>query len=62
MPAPAYDIFRVDAKGVLWLASAETAQEAAARAQEFAADKPGEYLVLNQRTGEKTALRAAAGN
>jgi hypothetical protein len=56
MFAPPYDIFQVDAEGVLWLASAETAEEAAAKAEEFAARKPGEYLVLNHITGEKTRL------
>jgi hypothetical protein len=58
------DIFHVEPSGVLWVESAATLEDAKARIQQFAARKPGEYVVLNQLTGDKlvfNAGRASAG-
>jgi len=50
------DVFRVDTRGVLWLESAPSIERATVRVQELAADLPGEYLVLDHRTGNKFAV------
>ena len=47
------DVFRVENGGVLWLESAESLECAKARVQELAASSPGEYLILDQKTGKK---------
>jgi hypothetical protein len=48
------DIFRVAPTGdVLWLESAATLECAKVRIEELAARSPGEYLVLDQQTGNK---------
>jgi hypothetical protein len=52
-PHSPVDIFRVDAKGVLWLESSRTIDEARARIQQLGAQTSGEYMVLNQTTGSK---------
>ena len=51
------DVFRVEASGVRWLESASCIESASARVQELAMDSPGEYLVLDHRTGNKYAVR-----
>jgi hypothetical protein len=51
------DIFRVDPKGVLWLESLGSVDEAKARIQLLAAQDPGEYVVLNQTTGTKLTIK-----
>lgn len=60
MTAP-FDIFQAEADGrVLWIESAETLDDAEARIREYAARRPGEYLVLNQLTGTKLRIKAEA--
>ena len=45
-----FDIFRVDAGGtVVWLQSEATLEAAKARAEQFTAHSPGDYLVLNRK-------------
>ena len=51
------DVFRVEARGVPWLESAPSIERATARVQELAMESPGEYLVLDQRTGNKYAVK-----
>jgi hypothetical protein len=51
------DIFRVDAKGALWLESSRTIDEAKARIQQLGAKNAGEYMLLNQTTGNKLLIR-----
>ena len=47
------DIFRIESHGVLWLESAATLEDAKARIAEFGRRQSGDYLVLNQLTGNK---------
>jgi len=47
------DIFRIERHGVLWLESAATLEDAKARIAEFGRRHSGDYLVLNQLTGNK---------
>jgi hypothetical protein len=54
---PSFDIFLIETDSVRWLESAANFEEAAARAQEFASKRPGEYLLLNQKTGNKHFLK-----
>jgi len=56
------DIFRVEPKGVLWLESTGSVDEARARIQLLGAQKPGEYVVLNQTTGNKLMIVADGMN
>jgi hypothetical protein len=56
------DIFRVEPKGVLWLESSTSVDEARARIQMLGLQNPGEYVVLNQTTGNKLMIKADGMN
>jgi hypothetical protein len=56
------DIFRIEPKGVLWLESTVSVDEARARIQLLGAQKPGQYVVLNQTTGNKLTIVADGMN
>src|ERR1700745_3507074 len=51
------DIFRVETRGVRWLESAATLECAEVRVKKLALESPGEYIVLDQRTGNKHVIR-----
>jgi hypothetical protein len=52
-----FDIFRIETNGgVLWIESAATLENAKARVQELGMRSPGEYLLLNQETGNKLVI------
>lgn len=60
MIAP-FDIFLTEAGGSLrWLEAAETLEDAKARVQELALCSPGEYVLLDQRTGNKIVIESDA--
>jgi len=51
------DIFKTDPDGsVLWRGAAETLIAAKLRIQRLALSSPGEYFVLNQRTGDRISI------
>jgi hypothetical protein len=52
------DIFQMETAGVRWLESAPNLEHAKARVKEFAANSPGEYVVLDQKTGNKIVIRS----
>lgn len=52
------DIFRVDPKGVLWLESSASVDEAKARIQQLRADASHEYIILDQTTNTKVVVKA----
>jgi hypothetical protein len=57
MTAP-FDIFEKEKSGtVLWLGSAISMEDAQVRIQRHAASTSGEYLVLNQQTGNKLIVK-----
>jgi|HubBroStandDraft_2_1064218.scaffolds.fasta_scaffold357472_2 hypothetical protein len=57
MTAP-FDIFQAESNGsVRWLGSAESIADAKARVQQHSATSPGEYLLLNQKTGSKLVIK-----
>lgn len=51
------DVFRVDTRGLRWLESAASIESAKARVEELSLASPGEYLALDQRTGNKYAIK-----
>lgn len=57
MTAP-LDIFEMEKGGtVVWLGSAITLDDAKSRIRLFAERTSGEYLVLNQKTGNKQVIK-----
>jgi hypothetical protein len=57
---PPFDIFKVDARGHRWMEAAADLQRAKARVKVLAASSPGEYLILNQKTGETISIKPPA--
>jgi hypothetical protein len=53
----AVDIFRLDPKGVLWLESSASVDEAKARIRQLAAQASEEYVILDQATGTKLVIK-----
>jgi hypothetical protein len=59
----AFDIFRAENNGsILWIGSAANEAEAKARIQEQGMGSPGDYLLLNQKTGNKLVIRQGGVN
>jgi hypothetical protein len=52
------DIFQLEADGVRWLGAAPTLEVAKTRIKEFALKSPGEYVVLDQRSGNKVVFNS----
>lgn len=53
-----FDIFRTETKGgVLWIGSAATVEEAKARVLELATRSPGDYFLLDQKTGKRLVIQ-----
>jgi hypothetical protein len=51
------DIFKTESDGgVLWRGAAETVVAAKAFVKKLAASSPGEYLILDQHTGERVVV------
>jgi hypothetical protein len=51
------DIFQADSDGrILWRGSADSLEAAKAWIQKLAASAPGEYLILDQHTGERVLV------
>ena len=55
---PQFNVFRMEENGLRWLESASSLAAATARVRELGANSLGEYLVVDQRTGEKYAIAA----
>jgi hypothetical protein len=51
-----FDIFRLDRAGVRWLESAESLDRAKTRIHELAVGSPGEFLLLDHKTGNKQVI------
>ncbi len=51
------DIFKTNSDGsVLWRGAAESVEAAKARIQKLALSSPGEYLILDQKTGQRVLV------
>jgi hypothetical protein len=48
------DIFKISGGGVLWRDAVATLETAKARIRQFALSSPGEYFILDQKTGQRT--------
>ncbi len=55
--SPEYDVFRIDKKGLTWIEPAVTLDDALTRIQKHSAKEPGDYFVLDHRSGEKIMLK-----
>ena len=56
-----FDIFQAETEGsVRWFEAAENLEGAKARVQELALRSPGEYIILNQKTGDKLVINSDA--
>jgi hypothetical protein len=56
--APPFDIFRAESNGAaLWIGSAVSVAEAKALVQESGMGSPGDYLLLNHKTGNMLVIR-----
>jgi hypothetical protein len=56
MTTPAFDIFQVQDRGVLWVGSAATVEEAKEHVRRIVTPAPVKYLLLNQKTGNKIVI------
>jgi hypothetical protein len=54
----AFDIFQVEAEGVVWRGAAATFEEASRRIQELASASPADYIVWNRKTGDKRTVKS----
>lgn len=57
-----HDIFRVESGGVRWLECVASLEEAKARVKQIAAGTIGEYIVVNQLTGNRFFLKFDGDN
>ena len=62
MASPAFDIFKVEDSGVLWLGSAATVEDAKEQVRQIAARAPGKYLLFDQKTGLVIEPHRAGGS
>jgi hypothetical protein len=54
---PPFDIFKVESAGLLWMEASPDLERAKARVRVLSASSPGEYIILNQMTGEKITVQ-----
>src|SRR5882724_437279 len=54
---PPFDIFKVESSGLRWMEAAPDLERAKARVKVLSASSPGEYIILNQTTGEKISIK-----
>jgi hypothetical protein len=53
---PPLDIFKIEGGDVLWRDAAANLAEANSRIRRLGLSSPGEYLILNQHTGQRTLV------
>jgi hypothetical protein len=53
-----FDIFRMDQAGVRWLESVESLDHAKARIREIPVSFPGEFILLDHKTGNKVVINS----
>jgi hypothetical protein len=58
---PSHDIFKMYSDGsVRWRGAVESLEAAKARIQKLALSSPGEYLILNQHTGDRIRVASTS--
>jgi hypothetical protein len=61
MSTPPFDLFMIETSGSFrWVAATSTIEDAKTRVQELAVKTPGEFILLDQRTGNKMVLKPEA--
>jgi hypothetical protein len=56
-----FDVFQAERDGaVLWRGTAESLEQATARVDELATVSPGDYLILDHKSGSKVAISRKA--
>lgn len=53
-----FDIFQVEAEGVVWRGAAASFAEANKRVREFASTLPTDYIIWNRNTGDKQTVKS----
>jgi len=59
---PSLDIFKINGGDVLWREAVATLEAAKIRIQRLALSSPGEYLILDQHTGQRTFVTPLLGS
>ena len=54
---PPFDIFKVEGAELRWMEAAADLERAKARVTLLSASSPGEYLILNQKTGQRISIK-----
>ena len=54
---PRFNIFKVESDGPRWLEAAANMERARARVKMLATSSPGEFIIANQKTGEKISIK-----
>jgi hypothetical protein len=54
---PRFNIFKVESDGPRWMEAAADMARAKARVKILATSSPGEYIIANQKTGEKISIK-----
>jgi hypothetical protein len=54
-----FDIFQVEAEGVVWRGAAATLEDANRRIQELASALPADYIIWNRHTGDKHTVKSS---
>jgi CheY-like chemotaxis protein len=54
---PRFDIFKMESNGPRWMEAAADLERAKERVKILAAASPSEYLIANQKTGEKISIK-----
>jgi CheY-like chemotaxis protein len=54
---PPFDIFKVESSSLRWMEAVADLERAKARVQILATSSPGEYMIANQKTGEKISIK-----
>ena len=57
-----FDIFRVESGGVRWMECVTSLEDAKTRVQQIAAGAAGEYIIVDQRTGNRLFLKGDGSN
>ena len=60
---PSFDIFKIDLTGdVLWRDAAESLVSARVSIEKLATSSPGEYLIFDQKTGQRVLVTLPGGS
>jgi CheY-like chemotaxis protein len=57
---PPFDIFKVEGTELRWMEAVADLDRAKARVKMLSASSPGEYLIADQKTGQKISIKSSA--